>query len=197
MPIPISLELLVILWPLKMPYCMIYLLLLCVFRYGFAVVEPWAFSDLVIHFLFLSENPSRNINILTVVETSKFYLNNCSVWFPNFNCLRQFFQHLNNNRKTFYRRLPDTVKWMWFCCRQQDLGGRSGYVGLGRCHSTAISAALWRGKRWKGMNRKGRAGEYLHVEKQNTILKRKKVSFLFLFFKPGFVNLFYFLCLAF
>lgn len=58
---------------------MIYVLLLCVFRYSFAVVEPWVFFDLVIHFFFLSENPSRNIDILTVVETSKSYLNNCSV----------------------------------------------------------------------------------------------------------------------
>lgn len=40
---------------------MIYLLLLCVFRYCFAVVESWAFSDLVINFLFLNENLSGNI----------------------------------------------------------------------------------------------------------------------------------------
>lgn len=58
---------------------MIYLLLLCVFRYCFAVVESWAFSDLVINFLFLNENLSRNIDILTPVETSKCYLENCSV----------------------------------------------------------------------------------------------------------------------
>lgn len=52
------------------------------------------------------------------------------------------------------------------------------------------------GKRWKGMNRKGRTGGYLHVEKKNIILKRKRVSFLFLYFKSDFINLFY-LCLAF
>lgn len=51
---------------------MIYLLLLCVFRYCFALVESRAFSDLVINFFFfLNENLSRNIDVLTPVEASK------------------------------------------------------------------------------------------------------------------------------
>ncbi|XP_074403595.1 uncharacterized protein LOC113460272 [Zonotrichia albicollis] len=39
--------------------------------------------------------PSSHIDILTLLETGKCYLENCSVSFPNFNCSRPFLQHFN------------------------------------------------------------------------------------------------------
>lgn len=92
-PIPINLEPLVILWPLERPRLMIYLLLPGAFRDCFAVVTSGVFCDFQLISSAPNEPPSSHIDILTRLETGKCYLEDCSVWFPNFNCSRRFLRH--------------------------------------------------------------------------------------------------------
>lgn len=120
-----------------------------------------------------NEPPSSHIDILTPLETGKCYLENCSVWFPPFNCSRQFLKLNLEKEACRHCRGKGILLGRAAGCRM-ELGGRRQMLGMGR---------------WKRRSRKGEACGCLHVERRALFLKGKNLLSWFFFF-------YFFLCLV-